>query len=167
MAALLAALAGAGQADTPLRLSDLIAAKSGAVACWQRVYGPAHLAAHPHQTVTRMTLGLGYHDDGGAGSHSFGVWVTRRGEAGPAGEGGLCHDRPGGVGCYVDCDGGGFLLRRAGMPGAVLLDLTHTGRLRLMECGDEAYTPSRPPLVPGRDDKIFLLHPVEAGTCPQ
>lgn len=109
-----------------------------------------------------MRLGIGFNRafEGDEGSHSFGIDVLRRGESTPAGAGGLCYDTEDGISCHVDCDGGGFLLRPARSPGAVLLDMRHIGWLSLRECGeDEGTNPLRPPLTPGKDDKVFLLYP--------
>lgn len=155
-------------ADPPLQLDALIAPEHGAVSCWARTYDSGHLARHPQQTVTRMRLALDLWIDpqGGARSHGFALSVARRGEEGPASAGGLCHDRADGVGCYVDCDGGGFLLRRSQRADALLLDMRHLGWIALRDCDeDEGDAPRRPPLTPGRDDRVFLLYRVEARHC--
>lgn len=165
MACLMAQQAIAGQ---QLQRTDLLALQPGAQACWQREYDRSHLAGHPDQTVIRMALSLDVAPDGQANDPElgFGISVQRRGEGSTASAIGLCYDHPQGVACYSDCDGGGFLLRRARKPGAVLLDMRHVGRLRLLECGeDQDVDPKRAELVPGVDDQVFLLFPTDPGSC--
>jgi hypothetical protein len=157
--------AAAGDA---LQLQDLVRMKDGAHGCWARRYDRAHLVRHPEQTVTEMRLALGYYvlDPQAPGEYLFSVSVQRRGEASAAWEGGSCWDTEGGVACSVDCDGGGFLLRRARVQWAVLLDMSYLGRLRLTECGEEEGEEPRPPeLVPGKDDRVFLLYSRPDAEC--
>ncbi|WP_157961668.1 hypothetical protein [Acuticoccus kandeliae] len=171
--ALATALSGAihapeARAEGPLAFSDLVALKDGADACWVRDYDNAHLARHPDQTVTRMALSLDVFHDSDPQTPSLGFLLTarRRGGDGEPGAVGRCQQRDDGVACYAECDGGGFLLRRASSPGAILLDMRHVGWLRLHDCDEtEGDTPRNPPLTPGKDDAVFRLDAAPMARC--
>ena len=155
-------------ADTALRRDDILAPHHGLSGCWARHYDAAHLAGHPDQLVTWMALSIDVAIDSELDTvtYGFGLGVQRRGETGPADAVGQCYDRPEGVGCYAECDGGGFLLRRTKTPVPLLLDMRHVGFLRVLDCGeDEGDAPSRPDLTPGHDDRVFLLYPAEPEAC--
>lgn len=146
-------------------LTDFVPAEDGAVACWQRIYSPDHLAAHPDQQVTAMTLAMSFlkYDQEDEGLHYFGVDVALRdGRKGQTGGGCWVYD--GVVRCGVDCDGGGLELSLDGS-GNLRADLDAYGYMRIeTECGggEEAETFE---LLPGLDDKVFLLHKAEAKVC--
>jgi len=65
------------------------------------------------------------------------------------------------VACHIECDGGGFMLRRARNKGDVLFDLEYVGFLTMRGGGGDFDGEGgvMEPLVPGLDDKLFLLHP--------
>ena len=146
-------------------LTDFVPAEDGAAACWQRVYDGAHLAAHPDQQVTAMTLSMTFekYDAADTGMHYFAVDVALRdGRKGTTAGGCWVYD--GAVRCGVDCDGGGLELSLDGS-GNLRADLEAYGYVRIeSECGggEEADTFE---LLPGIDDKLFLLHRAEAKVC--
>ena len=68
-----------------------------------------------------------------------------------------------GASCGVECDGGGVGLRREPRTGAILIDLTRYGRIRMTRgCGDEENAAE---VEPGRDDKLFRLEIADAAVC--
>ena len=67
--------------------------------CLTREYDNAHLAKHPQQTITAMTLLLDEHA-------YFTVAFSLRGTSNLYLQTGFCPD--GGTTCYVECDGGGL-----------------------------------------------------------
>ncbi|UYN99828.1 MAG: hypothetical protein KIT02_00875 [Devosia sp.] len=143
--------------------------ESGNYACWKRDYDAAHLASHPDQLVTNMSLVVDFPTEAEAREFSsfydFSLDATLRG--GKSGNGsGTCTPSGDGTGmvCGIDCDGGGVAVGIRD-DGSVLVDLEHYGYIRLDgECagGDEADTF---PLEAGVDDKTFLLHPVTGKAC--
>ena len=158
----LAAGAVAGELDAFVGDAD------GSLACWSRQYSEQHLAAHPDQQVTAMSLAVGYEafDDGNAelpGYYWFNLAAALRdGKSGSAG--GTCSAAGDGLEmvCAVDCDGGGIVV----MPrndGAVLADLERYGYIYMVGgCGaeEEGFA-----LESGRDDKQFLLHQADNKSC--
>ena len=146
-------------------LTDFVPAEPGASACWQRIYSPDHLADHPDQQVTAMTFAMNFlkYDAEDAGLHYFGVDVTLRdGRSGTTGGGCWVYD--GVVRCGVDCDGGGMELSLDDA-GNLRADLDAYGYMRVeSECGggEEMETFE---LLPGVDDKLFLLHRADAKLC--
>jgi hypothetical protein len=147
-------------------LSDFVPTEDGASACWQRLYDEAHLAGHPDQQVTAMTLLMSYltFEDGSEGMHYFGLDVALRdGRKGTTSGG--CWLSEGVVRCGVDCDGGGLVLSRND-DGSVLADLEAYGYISLeSECGGGDGELESFPLEPGLDDKQFLLQPADAKLC--
>ena len=158
------ALLGAGPVSAAM-LTDFVPAEDGAAACWQRIYDAGHLAAHPDQQVTAMTLSMSFdkYDAADPGLHYFALDVTLRdGRMGQTAGGCWVYD--GAVRCGVDCDGGGLELSLDGS-GNLRADLEAYGYVRIeSECGggEEADTFE---LLPGIDDKLFLLHRAEAKVC--
>lgn len=147
-------------------LSDFVPTEDGASACWQRLYDEAHLADHPDQQVTAMTLLMSYltFEDGSEGMHYFGLDVSlRNGRKGTTSGG--CWLSEGVVRCGVDCDGGGLALSRND-DGSVLADLEAYGYISLeSECGGGDGELQSFPLEPGHDDKQFFLQPADAKLC--
>jgi hypothetical protein len=129
---IIGSVSAAGAAE----LEDFVPAESGASACWQRLYDEAHLAGHPDQQVTAMTLLMSYltFEDGSEGMHYFGLDVSLRDGRKGSTSGG-CWLSEGTVRCGVDCDGGGLVLSR-NADGSVLADLDAYGYIRIeSECG--------------------------------
>ena len=157
---------GSVSAVSAAELTDFVPAEPGASACWQRLYDEAHLADHPDQQVTAMTLLMSYltFEDGSEGMHYFGVDVSLRDGHKGATSGG-CWASEGIVRCGVDCDGGGLVLSR-NADGSVLADLEAYGYISLeSECGGGEGELESFALEPGLDDKQFLLQPAEAKQC--
>ena len=159
-------IVGSASAAGAAELADFVPAEPGASACWQRLYDEAHLAGHPDQQVTAMTLLMSYltFDDGSEGMHYFGLDVSLRdGRKGTTSGG--CWLSEGVVRCGVDCDGGGLALTRNG-DGSVLADLEAYGYISLeSECGGGEGELESFALEPGLDDKQFLLRPTDAKQC--
>jgi hypothetical protein len=140
--------------------------------CFRRDYDEKHLAAHPKQTVASMELRLAYHrfepDTGypeGQRNYYFDLIVKRRDGKKASGVG-ECSPREGGaIFCGIDCDGGGFYLKRRGGGKSVLVDFQDMWGIRLAgECGGGEGEPTA--LEPGADDKSFRLDP-SAAACPE
>lgn len=157
------------------KLAALVKPRAGARACWARTYDRKHLDAHPHQKVTEMRFRLAYHVfppdryfPKGQRNYYFELQARLRGHSGgkPLEASGECSPTEDGKGiwCGVECDGGGVMIsRRDG--GKLLVDLQSTGRIRMTEGCDESDEDGID-LEPGRDDRAFLLSPVEAAECP-
>lgn len=160
-----AGVSGPLTAGDVLTRADLLPGEPGAERCFARRYGAAHLETHPDQRVTEMALYLDYRTFDGVDDPIFGfsIAVKRRGEARVGTNGGVCHNEEKGVACHIDCDGGGVLLRKSKVPGAVLVDMTHIWGLALMSCGDDGV--EMEPLTAGKDDKLFRLDPADMGAC--
>jgi len=145
-------------------LDAFVPPQDGATVCWSRLYDAAHLTQHPEQKVSQMGLALTYHGP----ANDLGEYYQFRLEAqlrdGTRGFAtGPCEARNGKMWCGVECDGGGVAvgLRNGG---AVLLDLTETGYIRLAESCD-AEEADGFELMAGRDDRTFLLGGASAKEC--
>jgi hypothetical protein len=152
-------------------LASILKPEPGAHACFRRAYDSQHLAAHPKQTVTAMELRLAYHRfepdttyPQGQRNYYFDLIVKRRGKEKTASGGGECSSGVDGIFCGVECDGGGFFLKRAKDGKSLVVDFGDMWGIRLTEgCGEDEsdYTE----LKPGADDKSFRLNPSSAN-CP-
>ena len=130
-----------------------------------------HLASHPKQKVTEIEFRLAYHrfepDEyfpAGQRNYYFEVLAKRRGDARRLTAFGECSPAGRCISCSIDCDGGGMVAERAGKHEhrALLRRLfvpAGCRGLRRRE-GDAA------DLVPGDDDKEFLLAETSPGACP-
>jgi len=132
------------------------------VDCYAREYSRTHLAEHPEQTVTAMSLGLlkvGDYDD----SHAFVVAVKVRGQNRRRVTSGTCYNTgsPARARCRIDCDGASFKLRPSSRAGSIRLELGHINFGD--ECGPD--DPDFFELQPGTDDKVFRLDPAARTTC--
>ena len=67
-----------------------------------------------------------------------------------------------GVGCYIECDGGSFDIKRES-PTTVLLH--NNGFVLIGGCGEEADEPQSVYFSPGKDDKVFRLETKPAAVC--
>ena len=151
---------------------NLIAPQRGARACFSRSYDARHLQTHPDQTVTHMDLRLAYSEelsDARRGPvYDFQLLVRFRGRSDrrPLSAAGECTPSNDGksMWCGVECDGGGVVVRqRSG--GKLLVDLAATGRIRLSDaCAEDDEEGIE--LLPGKDDKTFLLEKSAASQCP-
>ena len=140
-------------------LDDILRAAGGGEVCYSRTYSTDHLARHPDQRVTRMSLIL---TRGASRSEpaSFRIFVTVRGEREVWSASGECRRR-GGIVCDVECDGGGFAIGATSTTEAlqIALDSPH-GRISMNGCdGGER------DLAAGRDDRRFRLDRAPGQVC--
>ncbi len=158
-------------------LATLLAPVSGAHICWRRIYSRDHLAKHPAQTVTDIEFRLAYQTYGPdkdfpemLHSYMFQLLARRRGETKRLQNVGNCMIRDDGrVFCGIDCDGGGVYLRHRDGNRKLLVGFDEMWGIALTDCGgetEEADEPEAVPLVPGKDDKSFLLDRVDDAECP-
>ena len=170
---MLSAPAAAQDARTERIFAPFVAAEPGAHACWRRTYTSDHLAAHPDQLVTDMEFRLAYQVYGAeqgfdepAYGHPFQLLVSRRGDGRRLEAVGECIPQPNGrIFCGVECDGGGLYLHERAQ-GKVLVGFEGMWGIALSECGTDPEEGYGEPLLPGKDDKEFLLSPVKDAACP-
>jgi hypothetical protein len=163
------------------RLKALIAPGETSALCLARSYGAEHLKAHPKQQVTKLVLSMRYvplseddailesRDDGGTDKryfrYDFTLAANVRVEKHTLYAGGDCSSAQG-IGCGVDCDGGGFDIEPiAGDKGSILMRLEreHGGFIRMTigcDGGDHEYN-----LRAGEDDKVFKLDKAPTSVC--
>ena len=163
------------------RLKALIPPGETSALCMTRTYDAKHLDAHPKQKVTKLILSMRYvplgeddvilesRDDGGTDKryfrYDFTLAANVRDEKHTLYAGGDCSSARG-IGCGVDCDGGGFDIEPiAGDKDSILLRLEreHGGRIRMTigcDGGDHEYN-----LSAGEDDKLFKLDKAPASIC--
>lgn len=149
-------------------LADILRPVPGQSVCFTRSYDAAHLKAHPAQRVTGLTLRLSYHRHdpdanfpAGQRNYYFAAAASLRGGTRRLVSSGECGADARGIRCTVECDGGGFALKREDA-GSLLLDLTTYGRLRLSRSCDEEDSTE---LSAGADDRLFRLRPAAASVC--
>ncbi len=153
------------------RLAELVPPKDGARACYTRAYDAKHLQDHPKQKVTGMQFRLAYHifepDEffpKGQRNYYFQLDAKLRGGARKQTAAGECSITPTGkIFCGVECDGGGVIVSQKS--GRLLVDLEAVGRLRMTLFCDGGEEDSVD-LLPGEDDKAFLLEPIRMESCP-
>ena len=138
--------------------------------CFARVYDADHLASHPKQKVTEIEFRLAYHrfepDEyfpAGQRNYYFEVLAKRRGDAKRATAFGECSPAGQSISCSIDCDGGGMVAERAGKH-EIVLGFGGYSYLRMSGCGGGEGDAAD--LVPGDDDKEFLLAEKVPGACP-
>lgn len=155
-------------------LALIVPPKDGARACYARVYDADHLKAHPRQKVAAIGFRLTYyiHEPDeffpkGQRNYYFQLDARLRGGGKPLVASGECSPHPDGrsIRCGVECDGGGVIIRqRAG--GKVLVDLGATGGIRMTQGCDGDDEEGAVELLPGADDKEFLLSRQGDSACP-
>ncbi|QCI66958.1 hypothetical protein [Phreatobacter stygius] len=140
-------------------LGGLLAAGTSGEICYARSYAADHLAAHPHQRVTAMTLLLKRGREP-ATPAEFQIFVTVRGDRNLWSANGECAAGSG-ITCSVECDGGGFSIASNATPQTVLLSLEDPdGRISMNGCdGGERE------LQAGRDDRRFRLDRAPNSVC--
>lgn len=155
-------------------LAKLVEPKDGARACFSRVYDAKHLQAHPDQRVTQIDFRLAYYifepnENYPQGQRNYYFHLLAelrdRKSARPLSSMGECTPTADGRGiwCGVDCDGGGIMIERRDGD-KLLVDLEATGRIRMTEgCGEDEEGID---LLPGKDDKTFLLSKTAEAQCP-
>jgi hypothetical protein len=173
-AALAMALPAFSQAIAPGEegeLANLLAPEAGRRICFGRIYTREHLAKHPKQKVTEIGFRLAYHrfepDEfypKGQRNYYFAMTAKRRGSDRTLVARGECGPNGSGIGCGVECDGGGVSLTRR--PGdRLLVTLGKGGWIRMTEGCDEEEGGSVN-LEAGEDDRDFLLSRLPDASCP-
>lgn len=150
-------------------LAALFPAEANATLCYARKYDASHMAAHPDQKVTGITIRLvnrlvtDESDDMAQGT-LFQLEVRRRGDRETLEASGPCMVEGGKVFCGVECDGGGLYAKKRD-DGSLLLSFDDMWGIRMTpDCGDEEEDAKE--LLPGKDDKAFRLDPLPASACP-
>ncbi len=181
-AMLCAALAAPADADDApyAKLKELLPpGANGAQACYARSYDKAHLAEHPKQKVTEMILALRYSVLGEDKAHlvttadgdlekqyfdyGFTLVAKVRDRRETLYASGDCTSLEG-IGCGVECDGGGVVLEPSkSEPAALLvrLDRTYNAIRMTLGCSDGESVE----LEAGEDDKVFKLTKAPAALC--
>lgn len=170
-ALVLSASAGPVEPGKEGALATLVPPRDGARACYFRVYDAAHLAKHPRQKVTEMRFRLAYHVHepdqffpAGQRNYYFQLDARLRDQKKMLSASGECMLQDGQIFCGVECDGGGVMIDRSRRD-RLLVDLESVGRIRMAPpCDDgeeEGYD-----LLPGEDDRTFLLDGDLASACP-
>ena len=134
--------------------------------CYARYYGPAHLNAHPKQTVRRIEVGFdqGRRDDTATKNTptdfqaSFGFMLKRSNEW--YGQELFCKATVDHFECYLDADGGTFRLAPEG--GELRLEITGGGG------GTDQFVAEGTDWgefgAPGNDDRVFILRRADRQT---
>ena len=140
-------------------LDDVLRSGGGNEVCYSRSYTADHLARHPDQRVTRMSLILTRGASRGEPA-SFRIFVTVRGDREVWSASGECARR-GGIVCDVECDGGGFAIGANSTTEAlqIALDTPH-GRISMNGCEGGSRE-----VEAGRDDRRFRLDRAPGRVC--
>jgi hypothetical protein len=138
------------------------AGKGPSYACFTRAYVPTHLAAHPKQNVTTMTLLAVHGADDPAKPIDARLRVTFRSVRGALATGGYCGIAGAAAHCGIECDGGEIdvTLEPAG---TALVGIPFRARL-----WDPAKPDEDPDSVKGKfgaDDKTFRLTRTRLADC--
>jgi len=159
-----------------IKLKALLPPAPDAQACYARTYDPDHLKQHPKQKVTELILFIRYitlgedeatliaKEDGGSEKqyfrYDFTLAAKLRDRSGTLYASGDCASAEG-IGCGVDCDGGGIEIEpMAGQDDTILVRLE---RIRMTPgCGGEEGAVD---LEAGEDDKVFKLAMAPPALC--
>ncbi|MFN4203137.1 MAG: hypothetical protein ACK4GM_08790 [Tabrizicola sp.] len=123
----------------------------GPDACYARAYAPAHLAAHPAQRVT----GISVNPSPGFADPFLGLYITLRLRGVPGGAyeaNAACENEAGHLYCTMEGDAGGFRIDQA-KDGAIRLSVSSRG---MSFENDTGFTTLE---QDSGDDRVFLLHP--------
>jgi hypothetical protein len=144
--------------------------------CFDRHYDAAHLGKHPDQLVTGMTLALDPDGPVARGNSrtetpfDFKIAMTKRGDNNLYVQEGSVWNKDGRYRGVVECDGGGFLLRKA--PSEVLLSIglgDSAGYIRMAvipdPCGESYRINNSVDIDRGKDDHTFRLDTVPTRVC--
>jgi hypothetical protein len=157
-------------------LVDFVRPVPGERVCFARNYSAAHLAKHPKQMVSSIKFFLTYFkhepdedEPQGYRSYIYRLAVQLRGRPGKTFKAvGDCLPGDGVIHCSVECDGGGVQVSWRKKPETILVDLRETGHIRLASCGGEDEDDDDGlALLPGADDRTFLLTRTSKAACPQ
>lgn len=133
--------------------------------CFRGDYDPAHLAAHPGQTVKGIAVRVTPMTGNGSWIANAELTVTPRGKKTKYYVSGDCQVNATGLDCSMDCDAGGFTLapRAAGVK---LVVGTAGGDIRLSRAGQDSEESKGPFLrTNNSEDRTFLLPPAPAAAC--
>ena len=144
--------------------------------CFDRHYDAAHLAKHPDQLVTSMTLALDPDAPVARGNNrnnvpfDFKIAMTKRGDNKLYVQEGSVKNSDGKYRGVVECDGGGFILQKA--PSGVLLSIglqDSAGYIRMAAvpdpCGESDRINKSVDIERGKDDDTFRLDAVSTQVC--
>ncbi len=152
-------------------------------ACFGRVYDQPHLARHPDQKVTGIHIFRSLSERPEAeswrpsqrdeivkqfretGETNVQAFVTFRDRRGYFHNALICskETRNGVVGCYIECDGGSFDIKRESPTTALL---SNNGFVLIGGCGsDDVEELQTVYFSPGKDDKVFRLESKPAAVC--
>ena len=164
----------AAQPRTPLFTADQ-------EACFGRVYDQPHLASRPDQKVTSIHIFRSLSERPEAenwrpnqreeiikrfretGETNVQAFVTFRDRRGYFHNALTCNkENKNGVGCYIECDGGSFDLKRESPTTALL---HNNGFVLIGGCGEDVEESQTVYFSPGKDDKVFRLESKPAGIC--
>lgn len=175
----LAAVLGTALADEYAKLKVLLPPAPGAQACYARTYDKAHLAEHPKQKVTEMIFSLRYTTLGEDEAHlvategggvekqyfdyDFTLAAKVRDQSKTLYTSGDCTSLEG-IGCGVDCDGGGVQIEPVpGQNDTILVRLDRDYSYIRMSLGCSEGEDFQ--LKAGEDDKVFKLTKRPAAAC--
>jgi hypothetical protein len=145
--------------------------------CFDRHYDTAHLGKHPDQLVTSMTLALDPDGPVARGNSrtetpfDFKISMTKRGDNKLYVQEGSVWNEDGKYRGVVECDGGGFKLRKG--PSGVLLSIGlgpgHSQSIRMAvvpdPCGESDRINNSVDIERGKDDDTFRLDAVSTQVC--
>jgi hypothetical protein len=142
--------------------------KQKSYACFVRVYDADHLARHPLQKVTAMTLLVEAEKvpEDASLNYSFRLGLKYRNRHGAFDSSGDCGHADSAtsahLGCGVDCDGGGLGVDLTADNKSVMVKVERIRTWRDNKPDDEASNVS---LVAGADDRVFRLDRAGIETC--
>ena len=137
-------------------------------ACFVRVYDADHLARHPLQKVSAMTLLVDAEKvpEDASLNYSFRLGLKYRNRNGAFDSSGNCGHADsatsGHLGCGVDCDGGGLGVDLTADNKSVMVKVERIRIWRDNRPDDEASNAS---LIAGADDRLFRLDRASLMTC--
>lgn len=148
--------------------------------CFDRHYTPAHLAQHPDQLVTSMTLSLDPDGPVRRGipeqtrlrtPFDFKIAMTKREDNKLLIQEGFVESRDGEYRGIVECDGGGFVLQK--IPSGTLLSIglgpgfKQSIRMTVVPdpCGEGGQPNNSVEIERGKDDHVFQLDAAPKQVC--
>jgi hypothetical protein len=133
-----------------------VAAEDNMLGCFTRTYDRAHLAQHPDQLVTDVKLRIYRAPEGKA--KWFEVQFKLRGSK-PRRSEGVCLE---GGKCFVECDGGGFIIEPRTHDA-----LVHLNYIRTVMCDEDPVNlvDGDQGVSGGKDDRVFRLNRVDPAEC--
>jgi hypothetical protein len=170
---------GADDDTSYAKLKRLVPPGKDSRLCVARTYDAKHLRQHPKQQVTAMTLSIHYtplaedeatliaRDDGGIEKqyfrYDFLLAAKTRDRKETLFASGDCSSAEG-IGCGVDCDGGGIDIEPLqGGNGSILARISASGYIRMsFGCSEDVHEID---LKAGEDDKVFRLDRAPAAVC--